>query len=53
MNDSTQTASSPEESEQNARLRERLSDDDTDNEPVSEEALVDADAIGSGLHEDH
>jgi hypothetical protein len=33
-------------------LRERLDDDDTSAEPRSEEALVDADTIGTELREE-
>jgi hypothetical protein len=38
-----------DENEPVENMRERLRSDDTANEPVSEDALIDADAIGTGL----
>jgi hypothetical protein len=52
MKDPDPTDASSEENGPKERVRERLSEDDTTSEPVSEEALVDADAIGSGLREE-
>ena len=53
MNDYNPPDSVPNENEPGERVRERLSEDDTANEPVSEEALVDADAIGAAISDEH
>ncbi len=41
----------PNEDEPDEPVRERLNTDATTNEPVSEEAIADADAIGTALRE--
>ncbi len=51
MNNSDSSASAPNESELDARVLEVLADDDTAFEPRWEEALVDADAIGTALRD--
>jgi hypothetical protein len=39
------------DSESDERVREQLDDDDSSDEPVSEDALVDADSIGTALRD--
>ena len=51
MNDSGPT-DVPPENKPSEHLRERLNDADTIADPVSNEALVDADVIGSELREE-
>jgi hypothetical protein len=49
MNEREQNGSVPDEDESSENVQERLRGDDTAYEPISEEALIDADAIGTGL----
>jgi hypothetical protein len=51
MNDVERSDSSPV-NDRSERVREDLRDDDTSSEPLSTEALVDGDTIGSELRDE-